>query len=155
MEALVTAIMLWLSANFDLPAQSEQPQIKIVSATEIVAQRYGAISPEKRREVLALAKNAASANKGREVVAIYDDTSKTIMLPEGWTGSTPAELSVLVHELVHHLQRVSDLKYECPGAREALAYSAQDKWLGLFGLSLSKEFDIDAFTLKVSTTCGF
>jgi hypothetical protein len=46
---------------------------------------------------------------------------KTIYLPKNWTGSTPAELSVLVHEMVHHLQGATKTKYECPQAREQLA----------------------------------
>lgn len=44
---------------------------------------------------------------------------------------------------------------ECPGARERLAYAAQDKWLNLFGRDLSSEFELDAFTLKMTTACGF
>jgi hypothetical protein len=62
---------------------------------------------------------------------------------------------VLLHELVHHLQDASNQRYECPAAREQLAYAAQEKWLALFGQSLESEFDIDPFTLKVSTTCEF
>jgi hypothetical protein len=41
------------------------------------------------------------------------------------------------------------------GAREELAYAEQEKWLALFDRSLLTEFQIDPFTLKVSTTCGF
>ena len=66
-----------------------------------------------------------------------------------------AEVSVLVHEVVHHLQTSAKLTYECPAARERLAYAAQEKWLGLFGRSLESDFEIDAFTLKVSTMCGY
>ena len=155
MDALLTAIVLWLSANFDLPAVNTPPTIKMVPATEIMFRQYGADTPDKRREVLALSRNAATADKGRAVVAVYDDAVTTVLLAEGWTGSTPGELSVLVHEVVHHLQKLAGRTYECPGAREALAYAAQEKWLGLFGRSLSSEFDIDPFTLKVSTSCGF
>ena len=89
----------------------------------------------------------------REVIAVYDDEMKTIYLPEGWTGATPAERSVLVHEMVHHLQNLGKLKYECPPAREELAYAAQDRWLGLSGLNLADEFEIDPFMLTVSTRC--
>jgi hypothetical protein len=38
-------------------------------------------------------------------------------------------------------------KYNCAGAREELAYAEQDKRFNLFG----REFQIDAFTLNVST----
>jgi hypothetical protein len=155
MDMLVAMIVLWLSSNFDLVATNQHPLVKFVPPTEILYLRYGARTAEKKREVLALSRNAASVEKGRETVAVYDDAASTIMLPEEWSGSTPAELSVLVHEVVHHLQQVAGQKYECPAAREALAYAAQEKWLGLFGRSLLSDFDIDPFTLKVSTTCGF
>ena len=57
--------------------------------------------------------------------------------------------------MVHHLQNRAGLKFACPAEREQMAYEAQDKWLGLFGRNLQSEFEIDAFTLRVSTTCGF
>ena len=71
------------------------------------------------------------------------------------SGKAAADLSVLVHEMVHHLQNIGGIRYECPAAREQLAYLAQDKWLGLFGQDLEHAFEIDKFTLKVSTSCGF
>ena len=151
MEALLTAIVLWISANFDLPAKYDHPKIEIVPATEIAALRYRTFAPEKQREILSLGGNTT----GGDVVAIYDSTRKTIFLPMGWTGGTPAELSVLVHELVHHLQSAAKLTFECPAAREELAYAAQEKWLGLFGRSLLSEFEIDPFTLKIRTVCGY
>ena len=54
-------------------------------------------------------------------MAAYDPLTQTIFLPERWTGNTPAEISVLVHEMVHHLQNVARLKYECVQASEELA----------------------------------
>jgi hypothetical protein len=63
-------------------------------------------------------------------------------------------MSVVVHEMVHHLQNKAGMSFACPAEREQMAYAAQEKWLGLFGLSLRSEFEIDAFTLKVTTTCG-
>jgi hypothetical protein len=89
----------------------------------------------------------------REVVAIYNDMTKTIFLSDTWTGTTPAELSVLLHEMVHHLQNLAGLTYDCPAAREKPAYLAQDRWLQRHGLDLEKEFEIDKFTLVVSSAC--
>jgi hypothetical protein len=88
-----------------------------------------------------------------EIMAIYVDATNTIYLPEGWTGQTPMELSVLVHEMVHHLQSIAGLRYECRQAREKLAFLAQDRWLDLFGQSLGSAFGIDPFTLLVRTRC--
>jgi hypothetical protein len=90
---------------------------------------------------------------GQDVEAIYDDVSRTVYLAENWTGATPAEVSVLVHELVHHLQNVGGLKYDCVEAREKPAYRAQSRWLELFGKSLIEEFGLDPMTVLVRTNC--
>jgi hypothetical protein len=104
-----------------------------------------------------LANQAAdtATNGRREVVAVYDARRNRILLPHGWNGQSPAELSVVVHEMVHHLQNKAGTKFACPAEREEMAYAAQEKWLGLFGTNLEREFEIDTFTLKMSTTCGF
>ena len=91
----------------------------------------------------------------RTTVAIYIDGEQTIYLPEGWTGRTPAELSVLVHEMVHHLQNLGGLKHECPRAREKLAYAAQERWLKRFGRDLEGEFEINPFTVLVNSNCAY
>lgn len=150
--ALLTAIVMWISANFELPADYNHPTIKLVPAVQITFLRYNAFTPA-QREVLSLQTETGQSADSREVVAVYDDTTKTIFLPHTWKGETAAELSVLVHEMVHHLQNSAGKKYNCAGAREELAYAAQDKWLNLFGRSLSTEFQIDEFTLKASTAC--
>ena len=96
---------------------------------------------------------AVPAIQQREVVALYNDMTKTIFLPDAWTGATAAEVSVLVHEMVHHLQKLAGMRFECPAAREKVAYLAQDKWLERFGLSLEREFELDMFTVVVSSAC--
>jgi len=39
--------------------------------------------------------------------------------------------------------------------REKLAYLAQDKWLSRFGMSLEKEFEVDLFTVLISSACMY
>lgn len=133
---LLATIALWLEANFDLPLPAEVPTLVTVPAAELVAMRYG-----------------PGATAPVEVVATYDAARGTIYLTEGWTGRTPAELSVLVHEMVHHLQSAAEMRFACPAEREKLAYRAQDAWLGLFGSDLESTFGIDAATLLVGTVC--
>src|SRR6266436_1020947 len=41
-----------------------------------------------------------------DTLAVYHDATQTIYLSQGWSGNTPAELSVLVHEMIHHFQNV-------------------------------------------------
>ena len=151
MTALLTAIALWLSANFNLPPLSEPPKIELVSPARIMAIRHQAFNVEQRHDIAAM----PPVSDPRDTVAVYDDPNRTIYLPLTWTGGTAADLSMLVHEMVHHLQNIGGIRYECPAAREELAYRAQDQWLRLFGQSLEHTFGIDKFTLKVSTSCGF
>ena len=68
-------------------------------------------------------------------------------------GESPADQSIFVHEMVHHLQNLAGVKFECPAAREKAAYLAQDKWLARFGKSLENEFDVDMFTVVISSAC--
>jgi hypothetical protein len=150
MDALLTSMVLWLSVNFALPANYSHPKIEFVAISKIRALRYGFLFGSQDESVAAHLEPTS-----REVVAVYQDQTRTIYLPKGWRGTTAAELSVLVHEMVHHLQKAGNLKFDCPQEREQLAYSAQDRWLKLFGTDLAREFEIDPFTLKVTTACGY
>jgi hypothetical protein len=149
MNALLTAIVLWLSANFGLPATHELPQVEYAPAVKIEALRYGGLAALPFQ-----AGDGASEQGRRETVAVYVDAKKTIYLPDGWTADNTADLSVLVHEMVHHLQNVTQQKFLCPQEREELAYEAQQRWLGLFGHDLQDDFEIDRFTLLLSTRCA-
>ncbi|WP_292184417.1 DUF6647 family protein [Mesorhizobium sp.] len=133
---VLQTIGMWLAANYDLPL-AEPPALVTAPAIELVTMRYG----------------AGATISSPEVVAVYDEDVNTIFLAAGWTGRTPAELSVLVHEMVHHLQAAAEMRFACPGEREALAYRAQEAWLRLFGTDLKSTFNIDPATLLVATVC--
>jgi uncharacterized protein DUF6647 len=145
MNALVAAMTLWLSANFDLPIIRDLPRVEFVSASAMASLRYKDLSFNQA------ASDAASA----DTLAVYRDDTRTIYLREGWTGDSPAELSILLHELVHHVQNVGMFKFECPQEREQLAYKAQDRWLSLFGRNLQSEFGLDSLSLLVKSKCFF
>ena len=55
-------------------------------------------------QVTRLRYDTDQVSDGRIVMAVYSDATHAIMLTHSWTGQTPAELSILVHEMVHHLQ---------------------------------------------------
>jgi Domain of unknown function (DUF6647) len=79
--------------------------------------------------------------------------SSPIYTSEGWTGRTPAELSILVHEMVYHLQNVGGSKFACPQQREELAYKTQERWLKLFGRDPLQDFQLGPFTVLVKSNC--
>ena len=151
-QALLTAMETWVSSQFDLPAIHEHPRIEFAPPAKIASLRFSDLLSDPGAQVEPT--NRASSAQ-YDTIAVYDDATRTIYLPEGWTGDTPAELSVLVHEVVHHFQNVLRLKYECPQEREKLAYIAQDRWLSLFGHSLTDDFALDPFSLFVKTKCFY
>lgn len=150
-ENLLDEIASWLSSNFDLPAIKDRPNIEFASNTKLTTMR----AADRAHWQRFTADEGGDQSAQRRIVALYENSSKTIFLPDDWIGTSPTDQSVLVHEMVHHLQNLAKLKFECPMAREKVAYMAQDKWLGRFGTSLEKEFDVDMFTVLISSACMY
>ena len=146
--ALSSAVETWLAIHFNLPAPDRHPNIKIVSSETIASLRYGSFLSNIASERAAQIKSIA-----RETVAIYVDSERAIYLSDRWTDGETSYLSVLVHEMVHHMQNLGGLKYVCSQEREKLAYMAQEQWLRLFGHSLEQDFALDAFSLLPKTRC--
>jgi len=158
-QPLLAAIADWLSKEFGLPVIDRFPEIKLISSGELGALRYNSLVPPSAHEI---ARDPGSAQPQssaypptNDTVAVYLDGAEIIYLTEGWTGRTPADLSVLVHDMVHHFQYRLGLKHECPQDREKLAYAAQDRWLHLFGHSLESDFELDGFSVLGKTHCFY
>jgi hypothetical protein len=148
MEMLLKVLVAWLSINSGLPATDDYPHVEFALAEEMAALRLS-----HTQSAGGLAAVSQLIEVSDDVQAVYDDRSRTIYLLEGWSGTTPAEVSVLVHELAHHLQNTAALKYDCVEAREKPAYQAQQKWLELFGTDLATEFGMDSMTVLLRTNC--
>jgi len=153
METLLTAIVTWLSIGFGLPVNYDHPRVEFVSPATMNAVQFRGRVPLHSHGARGAESQPGHQTSPREVEALYDDASHTIYLPEGWSGKTPAEVSVLVHEMVHYLQNVAGLKFECPQARERLAYAAQNQWLARSGRNLMDEFELDGLTVLLRTKC--
>lgn len=151
-EVFLTVIVTWLSANTDLPANYILPHIRYASPAEIADVRYGTFRQDEKQNVVA-AQASLPADRRNSVISLYDPKKQEILLPVGWKAVTAAEQSVLVHEMVHHLQYSAHMKFNCPQELEAAAYKAQEKWLQLFGKSLASEFGLDGFTILVNSNC--
>jgi hypothetical protein len=132
--ALTTAIAEWLVSVGFQPAR-QLPKIVAVSEEKLISMRQ--------------------RGAPGEVVAVYDDSSSTIYLARGWIGATPAGLSVIVHEMVHHLQHEAGSKHACREERERDAFAAQERWLAEFGTNLETEFEIDPGCVKTPNMIPF
>ena len=153
-SAQLSEIIAWISGNLALPEISELPRVELVTPARMAAVRFRGLASD--REALAVeAGRTAPPEFGQDVYAVYDDVKRTIYLHKQWTAVRPADVSVLVHELVHHIQNVAALKFGCPQEREKDAYEAQRAWLAQSGRTLEDEFEIDPMTVLVRTNCGF
>lgn len=150
LDGLLTAIVTWLSETAELPAIYEHPKVEFLPAGEI-ARRHKLGVELKTWRVRPV---TGAVGSDRAIVSAYSTKTRTIYLPKAWAGVSAAEISVLVHEVAHHLQTAGSLKYACPAAREAPAYTAQERWLEFYGTSLKNEFEIDDLTLLVLTKCA-
>jgi hypothetical protein len=130
----------------------EPPHVSLVPSAQLARMRYGVLLSDAGGK--GADDHAAQTTNQREVVALYNNTTKTIYLADNWSGADAKEISVLVHEMVHHLQNIGKVQYACPEAREKPAYLVQDKWLQQHGLDLEKEFEIDKFTLVMNSACA-
>lgn len=151
MEVLFVVIASWLSVNFGLPEVADAPDVRFVTAQrmlEVRLQRLADAGVDGESVVAQF-----SDNGDGDFHALYDDVSATIYLPETWSSESDADVSVLVHEMVHHIQNVSGLTYACVGERERPAYRAQARWLKARGATLEDAFGLDPMTVFVRTNC--
>lgn len=86
-----------------------------------------------------------------EVIAAYD--SGVIFLREGYQPDSHRQISVLLHELVHHLQHIGAVQYPCRTAAEGPAYRVQEAWLRAHGKDPQKEGVPNDFTKLFITSC--
>jgi hypothetical protein len=151
--ALMTEIAAWLAANLELPPTTELPRVELVPPGRLVAIRLGGFAMNQQETASGPTQPPPPLKIAADLAAVYSMATRTIYLPDDWSGESHAEMSVLVHEMVHHLQNVGGLEYLCPDGREKLAYLAQDRWLRRFGLDLETAFGLDLFTVFVRSSC--
>ncbi len=152
MQVLMTVILIWLSVNFGLPATFELPRV-VFASSETMAHVRAVRSSSENGQHPAPSTLAADLGAGGHVFAMYDDATRTIYLPLGWNILSAADGSMLVHEMVHHLQNVAGMAFACAGAREKDAYRAQESWLAVHGQTLEGTFGVDPMTVLVRTNC--
>ncbi|EAQ04548.1 hypothetical protein OB2597_04680 [Pseudooceanicola batsensis HTCC2597] len=113
---LLDRLNAWLDAHVDWPAPDRAPAIRYVTPRQ-AARMAG----------------APALGHGRHR-GLYDAATGTIHLVTPWSADEPGDVSVLLHELVHHRQ--ADHHFYCAAAQEPAAYRAQEAWLAERGLTL-------------------
>lgn len=136
LEALLRAVTVWVASELELPVPATLPAVVFTSPRSMVEMRYG-----------------MAANDQLRVTALYHARTQRIFLADDWTGETQKELSVLVHEMVHHVEAQAGVQFSCPNQRERSAYRLQEHWLAQFGIDFLRTFNTDRGRLARNTSC--
>lgn len=145
METLLTALMVWASAQTGLPVPDSFPTIRMTDRCEIVQMYSG--------------NDASCDDDGPRAVAIYDPAIKTMYLPQEWQPDNLYHVSMLLHELVHHMQTEAGINFDtvtCPGKEiEQPAYDAQIAFLEGAGVDAMETMGINRLAYIFVTICPF
>ena len=118
MEQLLTALLIWISANSDYPLVSALPTVEYRTSDELRHMQFCTKPPCKAEDLPQI-----------EIAALFDHESRTLYLREEYRGRYQEHQDTLVHELIHYLQaRAEKFGRYCIGLLEIEAYDLEDKW---------------------------
>ena len=90
---------------------------------------------------------------GSNILALYDRKTKTILLKKSWNAESIVDRSILLHELVHHLQYENEIVDRCKGEIEQEAYEVQDEWLKQYGTNIFDALNLGYLYYLTIITC--
>ena len=120
----------WIDANSNLPPATALARIRLANDDTQHEQQ------------------TSSMVIGLRTRGLYEPETTTITLLRPWNSVDLVDVSVLLHELVHHRQEGT--YYHCLGAREFEAYKLQQSWLAEHALAL----DINWFAVVLESGCA-
>lgn len=111
----------WLTQNSNFEYEGQPlPSIKVISKNAIQVLAY-------TQETIDSLK--AKGQEPTPIVALYDDTTDTIIVNEDFDIMNFEYHHILVHELVHYLQDINGITDDCIQNLESIAYELQEKWM--------------------------
>jgi hypothetical protein len=143
-DALLMSVAAWVAEDRGTAVPDEMPRLVLLPRQRMIQTFDAARQPRA---------DGRSRGETSDLLAFYNMRTRTIYMPSDWTGEDPAELSILVHEMVHHFQVVEDESFPCSGARERDAYAAQGRWLAQHGETLEGALAINPLFVLLTANC--
>lgn len=147
LEAVIASFMIWISAHtgFIVP---DPPKFSMKTERQIWDKVYAC---DKRPE----SNPCKEPRPDSGIVAIYNNKLKEIMVPKWFDIDRISHRSILLHELVHHVQYENEYNEEvqCKAELEKQAYDLQDKWLKENKAVLPEGLQIGPLLRYTVTTC--
>ena len=111
MKEILIALMIWIGANTDYKTDVPLPVVEFKTQVEMESLYYG----ERKRE--------------GDLYGFYNLKKNVIILPDTWDSARPFDLGLLVHEMIHYLQDVNEIQFQCVAEMEADAWPLQKQYL--------------------------
>ena len=92
-----------------------------------------------------------------KVLGLYNNITRTVLLNKDFWPYGTRDQSILLHELVHHMQFSTDRKYYaklCTGLIEKEAFDIQEKWLVKWKSSLQEAIRLGPLYRYFITQCN-
>ena len=157
MKELVIGLMLWISTLTGW-AVPPAPEVIYENGKTLKHMLYGCDNPrtEESKEICTrIEKTTILGTRKDTTMGLYDHEKKIVYLnPLLKKHDKPVHDSVLLHELVHHMQFHNKVKFRCLGELEEKAYMLQDKWLQKKGRkSVFEELEISPLYFYIIIQC--
>jgi hypothetical protein len=137
MNPLIAMLIAWIAAHSTMAAAGP-PDIHFVPKPAMNALYF---RDQGKREAF-------------QVEGFYLPDKSTVYLPDSWRLTDLRDQSILLHELVHHLQAVNKVHMSCPQALERQAYQLQLEWLRDNGIEHPYDFaGLDVLAVIIATAC--
>lgn len=157
MKELVIGLMLWVSTLTGW-AVPPAPDVIYKDGKVLKHMLYGCDDPKEEytKEICAnIGKTTILGTRKDTTMGLYDHEKKIVYLNSLLKKhDKPVHDSVLLHELVHHMQFHNGIKFRCLGELEEKAYNLQDKWLQKQGRkSVFEELEISPLFFYLIIQC--
>jgi hypothetical protein len=153
-HVLTLALLAWIAAKTGLAAP-ESPRIAFVPEYQMRGVFEAAAYPDRQPQADVPANQRVSdAHQTSGILAFYLHATATVYLPETWRPDALRNQSILLHELVHHVQVFNKVVPACHAALERQAYALQATWLREHGIADPYEFiGTDELTVALRSAC--
>ena len=137
MKELITILLMWIGQstmyNVDIP----HPNVVMMPPQELNEQY--------------LKSSLAKTNHVEELWAYYNTQNQTIYLRADFRQYDPWHRSILLHELLHHVQYYNKVLYQCINQMEEQAWPLQKKYLKEFH---NIDWNYDELWYLLISTCA-
>ncbi len=115
MKELITILLMWIGSSTTYNVDVPHPKVVMLPPQQLTEQYKDT--------------SLAKTNHIEELWAYYNTTNQTIYLRQDFRQYDPWHRSILLHELLHHIQYHNNVSYQCINQMEEEAWPLQKKYL--------------------------